>query len=113
MCGWSKKPSRSRADISLLTVAEETPTSTDMCEEPTGWAVSTCSVTTAFKIADLRGSSSLGRLRARIVRRFCRLRLAGPRVDPCALRHRHPDGRTVRAVGTRFYRVPDQRSREP
>ena len=85
VCGWRRNPSRSKADISLLTVAEETPTPTDTCEEPTGCAVSTCSVTTAFKMADLRGSrSSAGSGRVNSWRRLACL-LSSSEAEPLRL----------------------------
>ena len=54
--GCARYPSRSSAAISLRTVAEETSTPgvPVMWAEPTGWAVSMYSATTAFKMAVLR-----------------------------------------------------------
>src|SRR5579863_405228 len=59
VCGCTRNPSRSRAAISLRTVAEETSTPgvPVMWPEPTGWAVSMYSDTTAFRMAALRWSS--------------------------------------------------------
>src|SRR5579884_1982014 len=58
--GWMRYPSRSRAAISLRTVAEETSTPglPVMWDEPTGWAESMYSFTTALRMAALRSSSA-------------------------------------------------------
>src|SRR5438093_3939015 len=57
--GWTRYPSRSRAAMSLRTVAGEAPTlpSRTTWLDPTGWAVSMYSSTMALRMAALRSSS--------------------------------------------------------